>query len=111
MAELIIALGFFPMAVTKVTDFIRNLFDKNDSLPKWVWNVVPLGLGVATALLYELNYSDLIPNLPPKLQGLEGVSGQIVTGLALGAVASFWHELMDYWSSSAKLKKFTGTQS
>lgn len=110
MAEFLAAVTFFPFVATKLTDFIRNAFDKADTAPKWLWNVVPMVIGVAAALLYELEYADLIPNLPEKLQGLEGGGNQILTGIGIGAVASFWHELEDLFSSKAKANKATGTQ-
>jgi hypothetical protein len=110
MEAFIVAVAFWPMVVTKLTDFIRNL-TAGWAAPKWVWNVVSLGLGVAIALLYELNYAELIPNLPPRLQGATGTMAQILTGLGIGAIGSFWHETMDLFSSKAKgALGGTGTQ-
>jgi hypothetical protein len=110
MEAFIVAVAFWPMVVTKLTDLVRNAFDQADRAPKWLWNVVSLGLGVAVALLYELNYAELIPNLPPKLQGATGVTAQVLTGLGIGAIGSFWHETMDLFSSKAKSGRMTGTQ-
>ncbi|MDQ6853867.1 MAG: hypothetical protein M3046_09295 [Actinomycetota bacterium] len=38
--------AFLAAAVTKITDLFRNAIDLGDTLPKWLWNVVPLGLGL-----------------------------------------------------------------
>jgi hypothetical protein len=110
MEAFIVAVAFWPMVVTKLVDFARNAFDKADAAPKWLWNVLSLGLGVAIALLYELNYAELIPNLPPKLAGATGVMAQVLTGLGIGAIGSFWHETMDLFSSKAKGATYSGTQ-
>lgn len=110
MGEFIIAVAFWPIVVTKLTDLTRNVFDKGDTAPKWVWNVVSLGLGVIFALVYELDYVALIPNLPPRLVGVTGATAEVVTGLGIGAVGSFWHELMDLFSSKAKSSTYTNTQ-
>ena len=101
MAEFIVAVGFFPLAVTKLTDFVRNAFDKDDSFPKFVWNLVSMALGIAVALLYELEFSNLIPNLPPVFKDVSGLPAQIITGIGIAAVGSFWHEINDFFSSKA----------
>lgn len=110
MNGFLIALGALPIIVTKVTDMIRNALDTKrpdgtSRFPKVTWNVVPFLVGVAITLVYQLDYHDLIQGLPPGLQHLTGVGGQIITGLGLGAVASGWHELFDSLSSFAKAKR------
>lgn len=76
--------------VTKVVDFARNAFDTEGKAPSWVWNLVAFGVGVGVAYVSELN-------LLPKAQ-----FGVIVTGFALGAAASGFHEAFDLLSGKAK---------
>lgn len=106
MTEFIIALGMAPIIVTKLTDMIRNATDPAGTrFPKVAWNIVPFVLGVVGCLAYELDLHDLIGGLPPVLQHMTGISGEILTGLGLGAVAGGWHELFDFFSSSAAAKR------
>jgi len=84
-------------SVTKLTDGIRNRFDKGDTAPKWVWNVVPFALGIGAALLGDVDYSEVAP----VFGSLDEVAVQVLTGLGIGAVASGWHEVFDLWSSRA----------
>lgn len=79
--------------VTKFVDFIRNLLDKSGRAPGWVWNVVAGAAGCAIAYQGGLN-------LLPAQQ-----YGQILTGLAIGAGASGFHEIFDLFSSKAKEAK------
>lgn len=76
--------------VTKATDFVRNAADPGNSAPKWVWNLVAFGLGIAAALL-----SDLTLLGPDTL-------GRVVTGLAIGAAASGFHEVFDFFSAKGR---------
>ncbi len=87
-------------AVTKFTDFVRNLFDSGNRAPKWVWNVVAFGAGVALALIFELDYLPLV-ELGTGAH-VSKVVGEVLTGLAIGGVAAGWHEKFDQLSTSAK---------
>lgn len=111
MDRLLTIATLWPIAVTKITDFIRNLVDRNDTAPKWVWNIVPFGLGVVISLTLEIDYSALIPALPEPMRNLSGTPAEILTGIGIGALGSFWHELMDWLSAAAKRWTTTGTQS
>lgn len=85
-------------AVTKVTDMIRNLFDKNDTAPSWTWNVVPFAIGIIGALMFNIENA----GLPSGLRfGLTGVGAQIFTGLVLGGLSSGWHEVFAMWSNKS----------
>jgi len=101
------------LLVTKAVDLARNLFDKADSAPKWVWNVVAFIVGLVICLGWQFNYVTALADAVPALSGsttLDGVAGQIITGLSVGAMASFWHEKLDQWSSVAKTNKAEMTQ-
>lgn len=112
LTPFILAVGAYPLIVTKGTDMIRNLVDRNRAtpLPPVLWNVVPFVLGIILAVVYEKNFASLIPNLPPALQDATGVKGEVLTGLGIGAIASGWHELLDSWSAKAKLRKAQATR-
>lgn len=97
------------LTVTKVVDTVRNLVNgKFPRIPKATWNFVAFGVGV----LYCVGWPDvtnfvpdamkLVPRLAPLADKFTGFSGQLLSGLVLGAVAGFWHELLDKWSNQAK---------
>jgi hypothetical protein len=77
--------------VTKVVDWIRNMFDSSGKAPKWVWNIAAFAGGLVIAFATKLN---AWPDQP--------VLGLIATGLFIGAGASGFHELFDLLSSTAK---------
>lgn len=96
------AVGPIAIGITKLVDLIRNTLDKDDSWPKWSWNVAAFVLGIGYALVTATNFVNLIAGLRPELSdALGGLPGQILTGIALGGVASFWHEQMDKKRASA----------
>lgn len=100
-----IAVAFGPLAIadTKLVDLVRNALDKGDTWPKWTWNLLAFGLGLAVCILFELNVIEPLVQMIPRLAGTDvtGVAGQIVTGLGVGGFASYWHERMDLASSRA----------
>lgn len=93
------------VTVTKVVDTIRNLLGAGEAkVPKVVWNIVALGIGVLIALGFEVNLFAPIAAAIPALKDWtpNETLAEILTGLSLGAMAGFWHEKMDEWSSRAK---------
>ena len=102
---LVAALGALSLTVTKIVDFFRNVLDKQDMWPKWVWNVVALVIGLVLCVGWQINLagaaSSLVPALADKASVLAGVSGQILTGVVVGMASGFWHELLDALSSVA----------
>jgi hypothetical protein len=112
-AFLIAALPF-SVGITKIVDTVRNLFgDAQANVPKWVWNVLALVVGVVFALGFEINLLSPIAAAIPALKDWspDSTAAEVLTGLSLGAMAGFWHEKMDEWSSRAKLAEPpTGTQ-
>lgn len=108
VAAVIVAVGPVAMFCTKVTDFIRNAFDSGDTWPKATWNVVPIVVGVAFCLGFQLNAVTALVHAIPALansSALDGVGGQVLTGLVGGTFAGYWHEKLDAMSSAAKASK------
>lgn len=104
----LIAVVPLALLVTKGVDFIRNLVDSGDTVPKWVWNLTAFGLGVLLCLGWGYNLvAELAHSIPALAQNtvFDGVLGQIVTGLVVGASAGLWHEKLDEWSSRAKVNR------
>lgn len=102
VATLVLA-GPVAIAVTKLVDFCRNLFDQSDRLPPWVWNVLAFGFGVALCLGWGINLMGGIVSTIPALaesDALNGTAGTILTGLLVGGAAGFWH---------GKLQQYTNT--
>ena len=79
--------------VTKAVDFLRNAIDSGGVAPKWLWNIAAFVLGIVAAWVGDLN---IMPD--------QSV-GQVVTGLAIGAAASGFHEVFDFFSAKAKAVK------
>lgn len=105
LAALILVAGPIAVAVTKVTDLVRNAGDRADSWPSWVWNVIPLVIGVAICVGWGINLIDAVISAIPAFAEGDGVSdlaGQVLTGFVIGGMAGFWHEKMDGWSQWAK---------
>ena len=93
------------VGVTKAVDTVRNATDPTDKFPPVVWNVLAMVLGVGLALGWNFNlFAPLIAAIPA-LEGsglATGTAGEVLTGLAIGGMAGFWHEKLDEWSSRAK---------
>jgi len=87
----------FAVLITKLVDFIRNGFDPQTKWPKWSWNLAALGLGIAVALIFQVNIFANISHTH-----VQGWVGQVLTGAGIGAGGSAWHEILDTLSSSAK---------
>lgn len=98
MEAFLLLIGPVAIVVTKVVDTVRNLIDDDDSLPKALWNVLAFGLGVGYALLWQVNFTDVVNGLPSSID-FTGLVGQIATGLGIGAVASGWHEVFSALSA------------
>lgn len=97
----LIAVGPVAIGITKLVDVVRS-FDKGDTWPKGLWIACAMVLGVGAALLTGSNFADLIVGLRPEVAGqLTGTAGEILTGIAIGATASAWHEGLDLASSKA----------
>jgi hypothetical protein len=93
------------VTVTKLVDTVRNLLGTAQAkVPKVVWNLLALVLGVIVAFAFEIN---LVAPIAAALPGLKDWTpsqelGELISGLAIGSMGSFWHEKMDEWSSIAK---------
>jgi len=87
------------LMVTKGVDFLRNMLDEGDSYPKYVWNAAAFGVGIAYCVGWQVDVSAsviaLVPALAEQSSRLEGVAGQVLTGLIIGGFAGFFHELLD----------------
>lgn len=101
--EIVAVATVFGVVVTKTVDVLRNTFDPNGKLPKWLWNLSAFGLGIAMALIWEINMLD---NWSDKDSMVQGITGQILTGISIGGVSSGYHELFDVLSSTAKRAKY-----
>ena len=104
--DVFVLLLAYGAVVTKSTDFVRNVIDSGDTLPKWVWNVVPLVIAVGYAIGWQLDASAallaLVPALAKNATALEGFPGQVLTGLLAFGAAGFLHEAFDALSGIAK---------
>lgn len=113
LTAFLVTAGPLAVLVTKGVDLVRNLFDPNAGAPKVVWNVVAFVVGVALCVGWQLNPVAGLAHTVPALMastGLDGVVGQVLSGLVLGAMAGFWHEKLDQWSASADASRVVAGQ-
>lgn len=93
-----------PMAVlvTKGVDLIRNLFDPKVKAPSWTWNIVAFGIGAGMCIGWQVNPVGSLAHAIPALANgtrFNGVAGQVLSGLAVGAMGGLWHEKLSAWSA------------
>jgi hypothetical protein len=92
------------LLVTKAVDTVRNLIDRADTMPKVVWNVLAFAFGAGLCLGWQYNLVGTLSHAVPALTNstrFDGIAGQLLTGLAVGAMASFWHEKLSAWSAES----------
>jgi ABC-type nickel/cobalt efflux system permease component RcnA len=87
--------------VTKLVDLLRNTIDPEGKFTgrlKAIWNILAIAIGIGVALIWQLNI------LPATFAHSvsQKWAGWIITGIAMGGVASGWHELFDTLSGIAK---------
>lgn len=100
----VIAAGPLALLTTKGVDLIRNLIDATGRFPRFVWNLVAFVVGVAICVGWGYNLVAIAAASIPAIANstaFNGLSGEILTGLAVGAMAGFWHEKLDQWHSAA----------
>lgn len=94
----VVSLGIVAAAITKGIDLIRTRWDRARLFPKDIW----IGIAMAAGLGFSLGAK---ANLLVDVKWAESVGvvgGRIITGVAIGAAASGWHEVFDLFSGAAK---------
>jgi len=110
MEAFLLLVGPFAIVVTKLVDLLKRAVDPNqERVPVFIWTLAGLLMGVGVALLWQLDYTDIIVGLPESIGRLEGVWGQVFTGLGIGAVAAGWHEVFKVLSSTALNQQMKAT--
>jgi hypothetical protein len=94
------------LVITKVVDFIRNLpWFKDKFVGSWVWNAVAFVAGIALCVGWNKNFVGDLMRVVPALAGdadsLKGFSGELLSGMLLGGLSGFAHELLDALSGVA----------
>jgi hypothetical protein len=90
-------LAFGPLAIgdTKLVDGVRHIFEKdpNAPLPKYLWIGLAMGIAVASCVLFNINTIAPVIALVPRFADatLNATTGQVLTGVATGGMASYWH--------------------
>lgn len=90
------------LTVTKVVDFIRNLpWFKDKFVGSWVWNAVAFVVGIALCVGWQHSFINDLAHQVPALATVNftGTMGYILSGLLLGGVSGFGHELLSALSS------------
>lgn len=97
MIGIVASLGALALVVEKVVSFIRNALDPTGKFPTYVWNLLAMIVGIAFALGWQLNLAPAVLAQIPAFDGssaLSGTSGQILSGLAIGASAGFAYGIL-----------------
>lgn len=90
--------------VTKVVDLIRNLpWFKGKAVGSWVWNATAFLVGIALCVGWQHSFANDLLHQVPALStvNLTGNMGYALSGLILGGLSGFGHELLDALSSVA----------
>jgi hypothetical protein len=102
-AVLAVILGL-SLTVTKVVDFVRNLpMFKDKYVGSWIWNVVAFVVGLLLCVGWQHSFvNDLFHQVPAlETVNLTGTMGYVLSGLILGGLSGFFHEVLDALSSVA----------
>ena len=104
---LIAALATGALIVTKSIDLLRELVDKSNRAPAWVWILGAFAVGVVYCVGWQVDLTGGAVSLVPALAGrsLSPLAGQIVTGLAFGAGADAWHKVLANLSAGTAAKQ------
>jgi hypothetical protein len=97
LTSLVSAVTILPVIVTKLVDTLRNAVDPDAKVYKVWWNIAALAIGIALAIIFKINAIASISSTP-----LQGITGQVLTGIALGTASSGYHEIFDALSGIAK---------
>lgn len=98
----VLAIGsLYAVGVTKAVDFVRTAFDRESKAADWVWIALAFAFGVGLALVLRAQLANLaLASLASSLAAkgaevhpvhLNSVLDEVLTGLAIGGAASFWH--------------------
>ena len=112
IAALILIAGPMAVGVAKITDLVRNVGDAANTWPKWVWNVVPMVIGIAVCVGWSINLMEAVVAAIPALAdkaGTQELAGEVITGVIVGGMAGFWHDKMDAWHAWAVSRRATTT--
>jgi len=100
LTAFLVAVGPLAILVTKTVDTVRNI--AGDISAKWLWNVLAFAVGVLYCVLFAVNLVGNIAFRPEVASRLTGTWGEVLTGLAIGGTASFWHEHLSATSARSK---------
>lgn len=95
------AVAAVPLAlgVTKAVEFVRRLTGSRGwTLPGWFWIGIAFMFGVALCVGWQFNLMSALVRSIPALANtsrLDGVAGQVLTGLAVGAMSGLWHDKIE----------------
>jgi hypothetical protein len=106
LSVLLAATTAYGAVVTKLVDLVRNTLGKENpamggskdrQTPGWVWQVLAFGFGVVIAFVLGVNAFTG--------ERADTALGTALTGLAIGAAGSGFHEIFDALSGTAKAGK------
>lgn len=105
---LIAALAAVALVVTKTVDFVRSVAGGwFEGVAAWVWIALSFVVGVAYCVGWGIDLSDGVLRLVPALAEVDfgPTAGTVLTGLATGAGADFWHKILKGMSSRTEERR------
>lgn len=101
LAAVVVAFGPLAVGVTKIVDGIRNALPGG---PKWLWVPLAMVVAILVCVLFQIDVVAALAAQVPAFadKTLDPFVSQLLTGIGVGGMASYWHERMDLASSRAK---------
>lgn len=95
-----LAVGPYALTTMKVVDLYKAVVVRRFGLPAWTSAVAAFVVGVGIAVVFEVNLPDVVVAAYPAVGAgrfADGLWGQVLTGLGIGALASGWYERVSSW--------------
>lgn len=90
------AIGPLALLTERAVTFLKTLLgDLVKNAPAVVWLVAGFAVALGICLGWQYNFIATLAHSIPAMTDkstFDGVSGQVLTGLSVGAAAGFWHE-------------------
>lgn len=103
MTALLAAIAAGAAIVTATINIVRGWVDPDHAWPNWALDLSALAIGVGYALGWQIDVSGqaflLVPALARNSARLQGVAGQVLTGLAFGAGATFAAKVLNMFGA------------
>jgi len=102
----LVAIGPLAILVERAVTAFRLMVGTDRYMKaNWIWIVLPFIVGIGLCLGWEFNLAATLAKSIPAMANttrFDGTAGEILTGLAVGAVAGPWHEKIQELNTRSK---------